>query len=165
MSPRNATVLATNRCVFSPVGGFNKFSCTYPHLCSKLAGGNCCSSPSRLSLAPLTLSSLTISSPSDDVERQKHHDGSEPVQIRPHLFLGSERNSSDCCSLERCGITHILNVTANVENKFEDRFHYKRIPIHDNWTQDISSHFEDAIAFIGESSCKSTDRGMDHRGP
>jgi dual specificity MAP kinase phosphatase len=131
-------------------GGFSKFSSSYPHLCSKLTDVDGVSAPSRNSLAPLTLSSLSISSSDDQEERRKRHDGAEPVQIRPHLFLGSERNSSDYELLERLGITHVLNVTANVENKFEDRFHYKRIPIHDNWTQDISSHFDEAIAFIGE---------------
>ena len=134
--------------MFAPLGGFSKFSSSYPHLCSKLTDADGGSAPSRNALAPLTLSSLSISSPEE--ERRKHHDGSEPVQIQPHLFLGSERHSSDSNILERRGITHILNVTANVENKFEDRFHYKRIPINDNWTQDISSHFEEAIAFIGE---------------
>ena len=145
------TLLATDVCRVFRAGGFSKFSSTYPHLCSKLSDIQPGGVTSRGSLAPLTLSSLSISSPDDDTQRQKHHDGSQPVQIKPHLYLGNARNAADSDTLQRFGVTHVLNVTANVENKFEGQFHYKRIPIHDNWTQDISSHFEEAIAFIGES--------------
>lgn len=76
-----------------------------------------------------------------------------PVEILPHLYLGSAKNSADLAQLKKYGITYILNVTANVPNMFENEknFKYLQIPISDHWSQNLSSFFPQAIKFIDEA--------------
>ena len=149
------------------------------------------------SLPHLNLSNLSIGSPLPRratvsagavSPSRRHHDTSKPVQIRAHLFVGSEKDAHDLKTLDEFRITHILNVTSHVPNKFEAmddgdgsggggeaaqpqnkkeetiaeasegapaaprrrRFTYKRIAVQDNWTQDLSAHFEEAIQFISK---------------
>ncbi|XP_064486916.1 dual specificity protein phosphatase 7-like isoform X4 [Ornithodoros turicata] len=80
-----------------------------------------------------------------------------PVQIIPFLFLGNEENSTDLEALERNNIRYVLNVTHNLANAFEglDRgIKYMKIPIEDHWSQNLSSFFPQAIAFIDEARQK-----------
>lgn len=50
--------------------------------------------------------------------------------------------------LKENNITHILNVTTNVENKFESELVYKNIKIYDLPSTDLKSHFSDSFEFI-----------------
>lgn len=76
-----------------------------------------------------------------------------PVKVLPYLYLGNAKNSADRPGLRKNGIRYILNVTPNVPNAFQDDgdFKYLQIPISDHWSQNLSSFFPDAIAFIDEA--------------
>lgn len=51
----------------------------------------------------------------------------------------------------RYGIRYIVNVTPDVENKFEgdSEFRYMKISIADKWNSEVSMHFENCCKFIG----------------
>lgn len=74
-----------------------------------------------------------------------------PVQILPYLYLGCAKDSSNLDVLGQYNITYILNVTPNLPNVFEHKSHfrYKKIPISDHWSQNLSQFFPEAISFIG----------------
>ena len=74
-----------------------------------------------------------------------------PVQILPHLYLGSEKDSSDLEILKKYGISYILNVTHDKPNSFEHLpgFKYKKLPVEDNWRANLSDMFPEAFQFIG----------------
>ena len=74
----------------------------------------------------------------------------EPVEILPHLYIGSEIHASQKELLQRLGITSIVNVSRNIPNFFEGTFYYKSIPVDDTYNADIGSWFEEAAEFIGE---------------
>ncbi|KAI0234696.1 Dual specificity protein phosphatase 7, partial [Lamellibrachia satsuma] len=76
-----------------------------------------------------------------------------PVEVMPYLFLGNAKNARDLDCLYRNGIRYVLNVTPNIPNTFEthDEFRYLQIPINDHWSQNLSIHFPEAIAFIEEA--------------
>ncbi|KAI1287998.1 Dual specificity protein phosphatase 1-B [Halotydeus destructor] len=73
---------------------------------------------------------------------------SDPVEILPHLYLGSESHASSQDTLERLGITALLNVSHTCPNHFEQLFTYKSIPVEDTCLENISAHFHEAIDFI-----------------
>ena len=75
-----------------------------------------------------------------------------PVKVLPNLFLGNAKNASDLECLEKNGIKYILNVTVDVPNTFENDpdIKYMQIPISDHWSQNLSTYFSKAIAFIGK---------------
>lgn len=74
------------------------------------------------------------------------------MEILPYLYLGSCSHSSNLQGLQACGITAVLNVSANCPNHFEDLFHYKSIPVEDNQMVEISAWFQEAISFIGKGA-------------
>lgn len=78
------------------------------------------------------------------------NDVSEPVEILPHLLLGSELHASQLDMLKRIGVTALLNVSHSCPNHFEKDFTYKCIPVQDSNYADISVYFDDAIQFIGK---------------
>ncbi len=75
-----------------------------------------------------------------------------PVCILPHLYLGNAKNAADKETLDRYGISYILNVTPNLPNTFEEDgdFKYLQIPIQDHWSQNLAAYFPAAIAFISK---------------
>ena len=75
-----------------------------------------------------------------------------PTEIETGLFLGCQSDASNADLLASLKIKYILNVSENLPNTFEDdaSFSYKRIPITDHWSQDLSQFFPEAIAFIGK---------------
>lgn len=78
------------------------------------------------------------------------NDALEPVEILPHLLLGSESHASQLDMLKRIGVTALLNVSHSCPNHFEKDFIYKCIPVQDSSFEDISVYFDDAIQFIGK---------------
>lgn len=68
------------------------------------------------------------------------------------LYLGNCKHAKDERILQSLGITHILNVSDNVPNHFEDDTHFKieysNIEIEDVEDAPISSSFEHAFSFI-----------------
>ncbi|KRZ76781.1 Dual specificity protein phosphatase, partial [Trichinella papuae] len=79
-----------------------------------------------------------------------------PVEIIPYLYLGNAANASDISVLQKYNINYVVNVTRNLPNAFESdaRFKYLQIPIDDNWSQNLASHFPKAIQFINEARSK-----------
>lgn len=75
---------------------------------------------------------------------------SEPVEILPYLYLGSEHHASQKEVLRHLGITAVMNVSRTIPCYFEDTFTYKTIPVDDTYSADIGSWFEEAVAFIGK---------------
>lgn len=76
-----------------------------------------------------------------------------PVEILPFLYLGSAYHASKCEFLTGLRITALLNVSRKSTGYNKDQYDYKWIPVEDNHTTDISSHFQEAIDFIGEWNC------------
>lgn len=75
-----------------------------------------------------------------------------PVEILPFLYLGSAYHASKCEFLANLHITALLNVSRKSSESFKDQYCYKWIPVEDSHTADISSHFQEAIDFIGKSN-------------
>ncbi|XP_076439527.1 dual specificity protein phosphatase 2-like [Babylonia areolata] len=74
----------------------------------------------------------------------------QPVEIVPHLLLGSGRHSSDLDLLRRLGVTALVNVSGDCENHFPSLFRYLRIPVRDSASADLSAWFPRANRFIDE---------------
>ena len=74
-----------------------------------------------------------------------------PVRVLPNLYLGDAATSRDLDCLRRHNIRYIVNVTADVDNAFEDdsTLTYMRIAITDHWSETPTSFFTSAINFIG----------------
>ncbi|KAK3705267.1 hypothetical protein QZH41_000071 [Actinostola sp. cb2023] len=81
-------------------------------------------------------------------EKVSRIDDSDPVDILPYLYLGSEVHASRSDVLQRLGITSIINVSRNIPNSFQGDFEYKNIPIDDTYNADIECWFEEAVQFI-----------------
>ena len=69
-------------------------------------------------------------------------------EIIPRLYLSADDVATNRELLRAKSITHVLNVTTNVENRFESEIVYKKIVIYDLPTQPISSFFEESFEFI-----------------
>lgn len=76
------------------------------------------------------------------------------IIIPNRLYLGDATQSQNKIVINDLNITHILNVTKDWNNKFENdtNIKYLRIAINDNETDDIFQHFENAIDFIESSN-------------
>ena len=144
--------------------GFDAFNEEYPHLCELT------DDPAQLSTTPtsiLGLGSLRLSDSNDPTLHiappsgvTSHLDalgeGSDfPVQVLPQLYLGNRQNSSDAACMREHGIRHVVNVTQDVPNHFEDsddlNIRYLRIPIKDHLSENLCYFFDEAITFIGKS--------------
>ena len=76
-------------------------------------------------------------------------------EILPWMYLGRGDMAQSCPFLEKLGFTHILNLTTSIKNAHPSKFVYKRIPIEDKVTEDVSGHFRTIIEFIRRASaCK-----------
>ena len=75
-------------------------------------------------------------------------------KILDYLYLGSEWNASNLDELRQNKITHILNVTREIDNFFpasSPRFQYKNIRVYDEESTDLLRHFESTYKFIREA--------------
>ncbi|XP_068689853.1 dual specificity protein phosphatase 7-like [Montipora foliosa] len=136
-------------------GGFTRFERKYSSLCE---AGEDVESP-LLSLSSLTIQEhenhcqpLKIEPSTPQVTDHQESRVKVPVQILPHLYLGSEKDSSDLELLTKYGISYILNVTHDKPNSFEHLpgFKYKKLPVEDNWRANLSDMFPEAFEFIDE---------------
>lgn len=134
------------------IGGFSTFEERFPEYCQSEG----VTDNTILGLCNLRISedSAYASSESSGGELENTpHMSPFPVEVLPYLYLGNAKNSADLNQLKKNGIHYILNVTPNVPNMFEEdgNFKYLQIPISDHWSQNLSSFFPDAIAFIDEA--------------
>ena len=164
------------------LGGFRCFEELFPHLCQCGNGtelGNAMFSLASMKLqdeipSPLyrnhsfdsynnhdnNNNSLKILSDkiSDDLNRQNakdllfRPDSSGPIEIIPQLYLGNKTDSSVLELLRKANITHILNVTHDLPNCFEDMdgYEYLKLPVQDNWDGNVMDLFPKAFSFIGK---------------
>jgi len=66
------------------------------------------------------------------------------------VCAGCQEMAHDLRTLRHHGVTHILNVTAEVVDMFPGQYVYKRIAISDMPSTPIVDHFADAFQFIDE---------------
>lgn len=75
----------------------------------------------------------------------------EASEVFPHLLLGTTFNASNRVELERRRVTHILNVTKEVDNFFpNDKFIYKNIRVFDYEDASLLPFWEETHRFINE---------------
>nr|CAB3240156.1 DUSP dual specificity phosphatase [Phallusia mammillata] len=115
-------------------GGFHTFQAQIPE---------CCDGSMRSSLQNITVEEKVTPCTPTPV-----YDQGSPVEILPHLYLGSAHHASQREELKSLGITALINASSSCENLFESEFRYKRIPVEDTGNADISLWFDDAISFI-----------------
>lgn len=70
------------------------------------------------------------------------------AQVLPGLLLGSQEIAQDPHGLQHYNVTHILNVTIEVMNRFPEKYVYKRIAISDMPATKLVPHFDEAFRFI-----------------
>ena len=71
-------------------------------------------------------------------------------KIISRLYLGNDVVAQDLSLLKENKITHILNLTTNIPNKF-DHIVYKKIIMLDIASQNIRQYFDESFEFIDES--------------
>lgn len=70
-------------------------------------------------------------------------------EIIPHLYLsGHDVTNNRKLLLDDKHITHILNLSNNVENSFEKEITYKKVKIEDSPSQDLFACLYESIEFI-----------------
>ena len=69
-------------------------------------------------------------------------------QILPWLFIGQYESASNLNLLLKYNITHILNVTVDIDNIFAAHFVYMKVPVEDDDDVDIKKIFKPTCAFI-----------------
>ncbi|KAI9202909.1 protein-tyrosine phosphatase-like protein [Polychytrium aggregatum] len=86
------------------------------------------------------------------------------TEIRPFLFLGSDAlpQSNDCVTqLQRFGVTHVLNMAAEVKVAKElshgRTLHYHHIKMHDSAEQDAEAPMKEALQFIVDAKAANKD--------
>lgn len=72
----------------------------------------------------------------------------EMNQIIPRLFLSDDMAARNRALLDKNKITHILNLTVNIPNKYEPEITYMKLIIFDFESQDISQYFAESFEFI-----------------
>ena len=73
------------------------------------------------------------------------------TQILPYLYLGTEWNASNYDSLQTDRVTHILNISSEVDNFFPDTFKYLNIRVLDVYETDLLKEFDRTNRFIQDA--------------
>ncbi|CBY37382.1 unnamed protein product [Oikopleura dioica] len=76
------------------------------------------------------------------------------AKILDFLYLGSEWNAANSDELEENKITHILNVTKEIDNFYPEKFHYKNILLYDLEDSNLLDHWETTFRFIDSARMK-----------
>ena len=77
-------------------------------------------------------------------------DDNAPIEIIPHLYLGSIGSASNLKQLQNCKITQIVCCARGIKNFFPDKFKYLNLDILDSEKVDIKKYFEESYKFIDE---------------
>ncbi|TRY92845.1 hypothetical protein DNTS_015601 [Danionella cerebrum] len=137
LSALQAEVQSSSTHVCFLQGGFDGFFTIYPELCFSTPAVLCSNHPALSEPEPILSGRKT-----------PLYDQAGPVEILPFLFLGSAHHSSRWETLERCGITAVLNVSSSCPNLFEEELQYKTLKVEDSLAADIRVLFPEAIHFI-----------------
>jgi protein phosphatase slingshot len=78
-------------------------------------------------------------------------DDNAPIEIIPHLYLGSIGSASNLKQLQNCKITHILCCASGIKNFFPNNFKYLNLDILDSEKVNIKQYFEQTNQFIDEA--------------
>lgn len=70
------------------------------------------------------------------------------TEIMPWIVIGQGVVADDMYFLIKMGITHVLNVTTDMPNKHPDAFIYLKIPVRDEFEEDLGVHFDKIIAWL-----------------
>ncbi|CAN0041983.1 unnamed protein product, partial [Discosporangium mesarthrocarpum] len=77
----------------------------------------------------------------DDIDTEVCTGGlTKATHILDHLWLGGREVTGDKASLEREGVTHIVNCTVRLKNFYPLDFHYHRVSWADESGQDVGRH-------------------------
>ncbi|XP_056387095.1 protein phosphatase Slingshot homolog 3 isoform X2 [Hyla sarda] len=71
-----------------------------------------------------------------------------PSEIFPYLYLGSEWNASNLEELQKNKVTHILNVTREIDNFFPETFTYLNIRVLDEESTNLLQYWKETHSFI-----------------
>ena len=78
-------------------------------------------------------------------------DDNTPIEIIPHLFLGSIGSASNLKQLQKCEITHIVCCASGIKNFFPDNFKYYNINLLDSEKENIKQYFNESFDFIDKA--------------
>ena len=78
-------------------------------------------------------------------------DDNAPIEIIPHLFIGSIGSASNLKQLQNYKITHILCCAKGIKNFFPDNFTYLNLEILDSENINIKQHFQESYKFIDDA--------------
>ncbi len=78
-------------------------------------------------------------------------DDYKPIEINPHLYLGSIGCASNLKQLQNYKITHIVCAAFGVKNFFPDKFKYYNINILDSDKENIKQYFNESFEFIDKA--------------
>ena len=107
----------------------------------------CCSSKDRSTPSP---TSVSLDTSAIQKSQEVASPVGTPVQILPHLYLGSAKDSSDIRILQKLNITSVLNITTHCPNHFESQLEYMSIEVEDSHDADLLSKIHQAISYIGK---------------
>lgn len=70
--------------------------------------------------------------------------------VEKFIYLGNHVDAANQVQLKKLGITHILNVSSEVENEHPNHFKYIRFILNDEEDVQISDRFHEAFAYFDE---------------
>ncbi|KAG8434855.1 hypothetical protein GDO86_012991 [Hymenochirus boettgeri] len=79
-----------------------------------------------------------------------------PSEIFPYLFLGTEWNASNLEELQKNKVSHILNVTREIDNFFPEMFTYLNIRVLDEENTDLMQYWMETHGFISSARQQGT---------
>ncbi|KAM9324861.1 protein phosphatase Slingshot homolog 3 [Gastrophryne carolinensis] len=79
-----------------------------------------------------------------------------PSEIFPYLYLGSEWNASNLEELQKNRVTHILNVTREIDNFFPETFTYLNIRVLDEESTNLLQYWKETHNFISSARLQGT---------
>ncbi|KAM5141500.1 protein phosphatase Slingshot homolog 3 [Mantella aurantiaca] len=79
-----------------------------------------------------------------------------PSEIFPYLYLGSEWNASNLEELQKNRVTHILNVTREIDNFFPETFQYLNIRVLDEESTNLLPYWKETHSFISKAKRQDT---------
>ena len=80
----------------------------------------------------------------------------------PRLFIASQDVAYDNSALSALGVTHILNVAADLPNAFPSEYVYCSVPMYDDEDEILMRHYSKCQDFIDEALSKEDGRLLVH---
>ncbi|XP_063145109.1 protein phosphatase Slingshot homolog 3 isoform X5 [Candoia aspera] len=71
-----------------------------------------------------------------------------PSKIFDYLYLGSEWNAANLEELQKNRVSHILNVTREIDNFFPEHFTYMNVRIYDEEASQLLPYWKETYSFI-----------------